>query len=103
MRWFAATISLKVSAIFPSIPRWSPVIRTEKSPLRIAWSAWSNCCEGSDLPLAYALALLRRRVDAAPDPTSLMEFPSSRNARSNRDRSEDDFLQTSIFAGHQIV
>ena len=32
MRWLAATISLKVSAILPSIPRWSPVIRTEKSP-----------------------------------------------------------------------
>ncbi len=33
--WFAATISLNVSAILPSIPRWSPVIRTEKLPLRI--------------------------------------------------------------------
>jgi len=39
IRWLAATISLKVSAILPSMPRWSPVIRTEKSPLRIACSA----------------------------------------------------------------
>ena len=42
MRWLAATISLKVSAILPSMPRRSPDMRTEKSPTRIAWSAASS-------------------------------------------------------------
>ena len=39
MRWFAAAISLKASAIFSRTPACSPVMRTEKSPVRIAWSA----------------------------------------------------------------
>ena len=42
MRWLAATISLKVSAILPAMPSWSPAMRTEKSPTRIAWSAFSK-------------------------------------------------------------
>ncbi len=42
MRWLAATISLNVSAILPSMPTWSPDMRTEKSPTRTAWSAASS-------------------------------------------------------------
>jgi hypothetical protein len=39
MRWLAAAISLKVSAILPRTPSWSAYIRTEKSPTRIACKA----------------------------------------------------------------
>ena len=45
MRWLAATISLKVSAILPSMPSRSSDIRTEKSPVRIASKACSSSCE----------------------------------------------------------
>src|SRR5262245_29155405 len=44
MRWLAATISLKVSAILPSMPSRSPAKRTEKSPTRIACNAASSSC-----------------------------------------------------------
>ena len=42
IRAFAATISLKVSAILPSTPVQSPGRRTEKSPSRTAWRARSS-------------------------------------------------------------
>jgi hypothetical protein len=62
------------------MPRWSPVIRTEKSPLRIACSAWSNSCEGSGFPFVYGLTLARRRLDGGAEPRSLMIFPSAEGA-----------------------
>ena len=73
MRWLAATISLKVSAILPSMPRWSPVIRTEKSPARIACSACSRSCIGSGLPLPAGLRLAARRSGSGA--RSLMVSP----------------------------
>ena len=50
MRWFAAAISLKVSAIFSRTPACSPVMRTEKSPVRIACSAANNSYSKGVLP-----------------------------------------------------
>ena len=52
MRWLAATISLKVSAILPSRPSWSPAMRTEKSPTRMACKACRRSCSSDDPPLA---------------------------------------------------
>ena len=52
-RW-RTTISLKVSAILPSIPVRSPAIRTEKSPTRMACSACSNS-DSSKPPLPFAV------------------------------------------------
>src|SRR4051812_27789670 len=76
MRWLAVTISLKVSAILPSMPRWSPVIRTEKSPDRIACSACSRSCIESGLPLTAGLRFEGRRGDdEAPGSRSLMGSP----------------------------
>src|SRR5262245_18037809 len=43
-------MSLKVSAILPRRPSSSPVIRTEKSPARIARSAWRRFCSSTDAP-----------------------------------------------------
>ncbi len=51
MRWLAATISLKVSAILPSMPVKSPGRRTEKSPTRIACNACSRSCGSIATPL----------------------------------------------------
>src|SRR4051812_15068182 len=80
MRWLAATISLKVSAILPSMPRWSPVMRTEKSPDRIACSAWSRSSSESGLPFAAGLPLgPRRSEEGVPVTRSLMLSPE-RNA-----------------------
>ncbi len=42
MRWLAATISLNASATLPMMPAWSLAMRTEKSPTRIAWRAFSS-------------------------------------------------------------
>ena len=41
-RWFSSTVSLKASAILPSMPLHSAGRRTEKSPLRKEVSAWSR-------------------------------------------------------------
>src|SRR4051794_1123887 len=46
-------MSLNVSAILPMMPTWSPDMRTEKSPVRIAWSA----CRSSFRLAAGALPL----------------------------------------------
>ena len=55
----AATISLKVSAILPMMPTWSPAMRTVKSPTRTACSACISSCScaceiGSPLPFRSA-------------------------------------------------
>src|SRR5271165_5992476 len=53
-------MSLNVSAILPSIPRWSPARRTEKSPTRTACSACSRSFNSKvDLPLAPLPGLRR--------------------------------------------
>src|SRR5262249_9797673 len=51
MRWLAATISLKVSAILPAMPMRSLGRRTEKSPTRMAVRAWSSSCTSTVSPL----------------------------------------------------
>src|SRR5512143_581494 len=50
MLWLALTMSLNVSAILPRIPSSSPVIRTEKSPARIARSACKRFCNSIGEP-----------------------------------------------------
>ena len=57
MRWLAATISLNVSAILPSMPSAAPGSRTEKSPTRIACSAASNSCGWKPAPLPFTSGL----------------------------------------------
>ena len=62
IRWLAAMISLKVSAILPSMPMLSPDIRIEKSPTRMACKAASSSVKTGetwsvllvDMPLATA-------------------------------------------------
>src|SRR6185437_11738039 len=57
MRSLAATISLNVSAILPSMPTPSPGMRTEKSPTRMACSATSRACgEKACAPLRFSCA-----------------------------------------------
>ena len=50
IRSLAAMIKLKVSAIFPMMPVWSPGNRTEKSPRCMACRAWASCCNPIGLP-----------------------------------------------------
>jgi hypothetical protein len=50
MRWFAATMSLKVSATLPARPVKLPGSRTEKSPTRIACRASSSWSKSSIEP-----------------------------------------------------
>ena len=52
MRWLAATISLNVSAILPSMPSRSPAMRTEKSPTRMACNAAKSSC-GWNVPSPF--------------------------------------------------
>ena len=52
--WLVETISLKVSAILPRTPVDSPAMRTEKSPIRIAWSARSNSWSSSPWAAPFA-------------------------------------------------
>ena len=61
--WFAVTMSLNVSAIFPASPVQFPGRRTEKSPSRIVWrlarimlrSADAASALGEPRPLLFAL------------------------------------------------
>src|SRR5258708_17284291 len=70
-------------------------MRTEKSPLRIACSAWSNYCEGSGFPLVWGLILVRRLADGAAGPRSLMAIPS-RKCAFRIEHVRADFLQHQI-------
>src|SRR5665213_367095 len=98
MRWLAATISLKVSAILPSIPRWSPLMRTEKLPPRISWSAWRRSCKESGFPLVPVPPLdLRRGVEGTTGARSLMISP-----RQLRSSSEPRILTIKSAAQRQI-
>jgi hypothetical protein len=66
----------------PSMPMWSPVIRTEKSPARIACRACSKSCIGSEVPLAGLDLAVRRTEGDAPGERSLMVFPRPMRASS---------------------
>src|SRR5512147_726703 len=60
-------MSLKVSAILPRRPSSSPVIRTEKSPARIARSACKRFCNSSGEPgAALSTSDLPARFFGAP-------------------------------------
>src|SRR5882724_6822650 len=60
------------------MPRWSPVIRTEKSPARIACKACSRSCSGSSFPLGSVGVGLRLAArDDAPGERSLMGVSST--------------------------
>ena len=61
MRWFDATISLNVSAIFPAMPVRSLGSRTEKSPSRTACSERSNFFRSRSGSAARGLTALARR------------------------------------------
>ena len=64
MRSLAATISLNVSAILPRRPTWLLGMRTEKSPTRMAWSAFKRSCSSADDPPSGRLS--RRSAPTAP-------------------------------------
>src|SRR5437763_3985441 len=73
----AATISLKVSAILPIRPGWSPGIRTEKSPTRIACRARRRSLR-STAPLPFALLLTSSGTAETGAPLGLVSAISLR-------------------------
>ena len=115
--WFELTISLKVSAILPAKPSWSPGRRTEKSPSRMACSArsssrWlsrgicgraSGACGPPDLLWIAHEPLVTRRQVFADYCYEERGMDVGECLHSGRGRSRSPFFRTAIRPGASRV